>query len=269
MTPPASAGHASDVALALYALDPQEVDPATADHVAQCRTCQGEIAAYGGLLEELEAQVYRVTCPPAAMLTAYAQSRLAPGDRQGFEAHLVGCRRCAEELRATRAFLERSAADLAAWTTPASTDTAIAPAAAGPMDALRRILAQLLPNPSAGNPAFSVLGPLDEGRGPGLHVYRAEGVTITVQQENDLGAHVVTGSVRQDAEARAGGQALLVRLLRASASATDAGPYTVLESTLTRDTFEFEGVPDGEYQLEVLFPDRIVVVAPVRVDVAS
>src|SRR5262249_25747330 len=120
MTPPTSAGHADEETLALYALHREEVDAASAAHIAQCPLCQHEAFLYARRGQELDEQVYRVTCPSGGALPAFALQERDPGDREGriVELHFEECRHCAEEVRTPQVFIARPASDLAAWSAP-------------------------------------------------------------------------------------------------------------------------------------------------------
>jgi hypothetical protein len=46
----------------------------------------------------------------------------------------------------------------------------------------------------------------------------------------------------------------------------DGSTTVVAESTIEANGFEFEQVPPGEYEIEVLLPDRLIVIASVTLE---
>jgi len=266
---PAGAGHAGDETLALYALRGEEVDATSAAHIAQCPACQREAAQFASLHRDVGRRLHRLTCPPEETLSAFALDELTDADRREIAMHLQECRRCAEEVRATWLFLAGTDGDIAAihaWEARAAAPGArvgATPSGPGPMEALRRVLARLVPGGPSLNPAFRVMGSSAE-EGEALQAFDAEGLRIVLQQAEDRGTHVVTGMIHPEPDRTDGPQALLARLVRGDGqSPGEAGTSVVAESAIARDAFEFSGVAAGTYRIELLFPDRLVVVAPV------
>lgn len=256
-------GHASDEDLALYALHRDDVDAATATHIAQCSLCQQEAAKFGGFLQQIDAHLYRVTCPSVETLADYAARALSLKDQQAIEDHLRGCERCAEEVRATQDFFERTDSDLATWSAHSPFQ---APAAGQEPGALPHLIAQLLPASLKFNPAFPLLGnPEEQGA---FQVFRANGVTISVRQEPTPDGRVVMGAIQQDAEAAPGEDALFARLIwEGETSAGGAPEQPAPQSVIVRGTFEFDHAQPGRYHIEVYFPTLVVVVGPITVEV--
>ena len=88
-----------------------------------------------------------------------------------------------------------------------------------------------------------------------LHIYQCEDLAISLRCEMARGQVLVYGIIAQGYDAA---PAILVRLLRAA----DVPPL-VGEALVEAGSFELGPVAPGMYQIEVLLPDRLLVVADV------
>ena len=253
MSQPLDAGHADDETLAGYALDPTGVDDAAARHIAGCAACSAEVAWYTALLRVSEMHQDRVGCPTAETVQAYALGELTETARRATEAHVARCLHCAAEILATRETLPLPAGA----------------AQVGAVARVRRILATLLPIRPAADPALALRGTADSVDEEGTpRTYTAEGVELTLRHERERGAFVLYGTI-------AGGESapvsppLSARLLHTPAAGDVAGasaePALAAEVPVEFRAFEFHEVAPGTYQLEVLFPDRVIVVGALTV----
>jgi hypothetical protein len=95
-----------------------------------------------------------------------------------------------------------------------------------------------------------------------LHIYQSEDMAISLRCEVARGQVLVYGIIAQGYDAA---PAILVRLLRAAEDA----PLLVGEALIESGSFELGPVATGIYQIEVLLPDRLLVVADVRLPYPS
>lgn len=89
-----------------------------------------------------------------------------------------------------------------------------------------------------------------------LHIYQSEDLAISLRCEVARGQVLVYGIIAQGYDAA---PAILVRLSRATGDA----PLLVGEALVEAGSFELGPVAPGMYQIEVLLPDRLLVVADV------
>jgi putative zinc finger protein len=206
-----------------------------------------------------------VTCPSAEALADYAAETLPLSDQQAVEEHLRECSYCAEEVRATQAFLARTAPDLAAWAAASSFRTPVVGPEPDATGALPRLIAQLLPASVDFNAAFPLLGSSEEQGA--FQVFRANGVTISVRQEATPDTRVVMGAIQQNVEMAPGEDALFARLIWEGDGPGEGAPEHPPQSDVVRGTFEFDHAEPGSYHIEVFFPTVVVVVGPIKVEV--
>lgn len=254
MSLPPGQEHADDEALAAYALRPEASDSSLAQHIAGCEICRGHIAWMRGLLGTMQ----RIECPSVEQLEAYALGELGEADSLTVAAHLRRCDQCTAELAATRAFLDAAPAmipELAA----ANGGTG----AFSPMTSLRRIFGALAHPTPAAEGAFVVRDALDAEERSWTFI--AEDIKLTLGQEADeahRGKYVLFGKLYPNTSEQGAPAApvpISSRLLRIS----DAEPVLVAEVPLERNAFQFDNVPAGSYQIEVLLPDRLIVLATI------
>lgn len=212
-----------------------EASTSVQSHIERCPACRAQRDAYAGLDQTLRTQLYRRSCPLSVTLGEYAMGMLPPIELQHIAEHLVDCPRCAAESRSFSAFL-------------AEPDEP--PQERGVLSALRRLLAQPLPNPE---PALSGLRGT---AGDETITYAANGLRLTVSvQQSSAGRHLLVGLIEQEPEAYFGASALLYsgdRLVQ-SEPVDDLG------------SFLFENVPSGDYRIEVKVPEAVVVIDSLRV----
>jgi anti-sigma factor ChrR (cupin superfamily) len=245
--------HASEEALARYALQQEEdqagADDVEAQHIRECAQCQAEVARTELLLRQLDRQLYRLECPPVEQLTAYALGELDNAERQRVKVHVQRCARCTDEVEVTRSVL------------------APADPAAGPLAAVRRVLATLLPPQAApaSAPALSLRDrerpEADENETP--RIFAADGVEVTLRSETERGKSVLYGTLHRADEGDAGTTPISVRLVQAPAEAARpavAEPSVVATADVALDAFELGPMPSGMYQLQVLLADRVIVI---------
>jgi hypothetical protein len=206
-------------------------------------------------------------CPPVETIQAFALGQLSGAQRRSVQAHLKGCLRCAAEVAASREFLLEEEPAIQREGVAASVGAAAA-------DALRRVVAVLLA--PQGTP---VLVLKDSGE-THVQVFRAEGVDVALDHEPaEHGRFLLHGSLMMQDETPAQGESppqssppspsllagvpLVARLLRVAEADPDAAPVPVAEAPIEANGFEFDAVPAGSYRIEVLFPDRLIVVASV------
>lgn len=237
--------HAAEETLALYALDPTEVDAAASAHIRACALCRRDVAWLVQVLTAADETRDRVSCPPVEQLTAYALGELHGAEERTVAAHMRACVQCAAEVALTRQEF------------PAAT----APARA-PLAALRRVVAVFVSAPSS--PALALRDATMDDTEP--RVYAADGLEIAIRQVTD-GAHrgqrVLVGALgASEAPPTA---ALLARLLHLAPDQAATAPTLVAEVPVAFDAFEFEAVLSGTYQIEILCADRLIVIGPITV----
>lgn len=263
--------HASEEALAAYALDWDDTGE-QAQHIAACAHCLQEVELYRALLDALD----RVGCPAPDQVEAYAL------DEPGMDAtahaeiarHVHQCSYCSQDVAVTRSIWLEAQEEARQWSAAAQRATEAAPDHASTSsiaqqepalslsEAVRRVWAYLLPDHHVLNPAYSVRGQdhsEEEGRLLRFAVAGVEGIGLALYLRAERGALLLSGTISHpetpDYEPSS------VRLRRVDEATPESIPNLVAETPVIADGFEFEGVPAGRYQIEVLFPDQLVVVA--------
>ncbi len=211
------------------------------------------MAWYTALLRVSEMHQDRVGCPTAETVQAYALGELTETARRATEAHVARCLHCAAEILATRETLPLPAG--------------AAQEQGGAVTWVRRILATLLPIRPAADPALALRGMadgVDEEGAP--RTFAAEGVELTLRHERERGAFVLYGIIA-GGESASVSSPLSARLLHTPAArdVAVAEPALAAEVPVEFRAFEFHDVAPGTYQLEVLFPDRVIVVGALTV----
>lgn len=250
MTSSPGQDHATEDDLAAYAVSEGLVDAAVAEHIDGCAQCGDVVQRY----HLLEAHLYRIECPDLLEMEAYAGGTLASERQREVERHTRDCPRCQSDLEVLRAVLPAASVPAPA-PTPAS--TAETPAAPGAWETLRRVLAVLLVPPASPAPAFAFRGEVE--------TYRAEDIEMTLGRDADRGKFSLYGKILSP-PASAGERAtaappaaISARLLKLAAPGE--APTLVAEVPIQQQYFEFTGVFPGHYQIEVLLPDRLIVIA--------
>lgn len=177
--------------------------------------------------------LYRFDCPESQVLGDYQLDLLDAEQRMTVAAHAAECDECTADLRTLRAFL------------------ATEPAVSEPLgQRVRRIVATLF-TPSPGLALGAVRGAADAA----MRQYVAEDLTLSLAPGSESGSLIglVTGT-----EGIADLEGCPVRLhgatgTLATATVDDLG------------NFEFEGIADGVYSLEIDLGDRIIAVQDLQV----
>ncbi len=206
------------------------------EHVDRCASCRGEAAALAQAEDKLHRTLFRRTCPPSMVLGEYALGMLEPEQAIAVVEHLLDCPHCAEERRHFAAFLAEPDEPL-----PSGNPVA---------RALRRLFAQPLINPQ---PAMALRGDEDES----TKTYAIDGyeLTLDVQAAARGPDRVLAGLLLGDQPPAEGAA---VRLY--------AGERLVQTTALDDlGNFILEGVPAGDYRLELILSDAVLVVEPLPV----
>lgn len=206
-----------------------------AERIAADPSLRAAADEYRRAQRRLQGHLYRFACPSPLVLGEYDLGLLDPMERTRIAAHVVGCPRCAEELRTLRDFL-------------AAEDDMLP---IGAIERMRRIVATLLPPPLRTSPYANLRGADDAT----TRTYQAGDVTITL----DLGAPVRRGRTSlvgllwrnsDDPETVSGSPAVLIDTAGARQMATidDVGNFT------------FDDITPGAYQLELTLGDDIITI---------
>lgn len=212
-----------------------------AEHIRSCPHCAAEVQGLARAQHRLQRVLSRFDCPPAQELGDYELDLISSEERTRIAAHVVQCPRCTEDLQQLRAFL-------------AEPVEPVEPSVLPFWDRLPRFFAiPFVPTPTA---AATLRGAADE---EATRTYRADGVAITLNVQPDTrGKATLAGLLMYEgaaAEEASGGEAHL----------------TAADSTITSTeidelgNFVFDGVTPGPYQLELLLPDRTVVIEDLQV----
>jgi hypothetical protein len=251
MTQFAEQQHATADELAAYAVGGDLVEAAIASHIATCAQCGEEANA----IHLLEARLYRIECPDLPELESYVAGQVPLTRRVEMERHLRTCGRCESDLATLRRVITVAAA--APAVEHASTDPLPA-ATLGEQarEALRRVLAALVPSPPTA--ALGLRG--------AEATYRADTFDLKLGSERQGITFNLSGKIIDRPVGEAGGaeeppHAISARLLKSSDP--DTAPTLVSEVPISRRYFEFLGVYSGRYQIEILLPDRLVVIASI------
>jgi hypothetical protein len=251
MTHFAEQPHATADELAAYAVSGDLVEAAIASHITTCAQCGEEVDA----IHLLEAQLYRIECPDLPDLEAYVAGQLPLARRAKMERHLRTCGRCEGDLATLRRVMTVAA------TAPATQHTGTEPLPAATLgeqarETLRRVLAALLPD----SPVVAL------GLRGAEATYHADTFDLKLGSERQGTTFNLSGKILAHPVGEAGGRgepprAISARLLKSSDP--DAAPTLVSEVPISQRYFEFLGVYPGRYEIEILLPDRLVVIASI------
>ncbi len=212
-----------------------EADAAVREHVRRCAFCSAQAAAYARTEAALQAHLFRRSCPASETLGEYVLGLLAPVEACTVAEHLVECPNCAEERRRLAAFM-------------AEPDDLPAPAGIG------QVLRRLFARPVGSRPAALALR---RGERAATTSYTVDGFALTLGMQ----------------ESAEGTAPVLVGLLLAEGTTTEgstvrlySGGQLLRSRTLDElGNFVFEDVPAGEYRLEFLLADTLIIVDPLPV----
>ncbi|HEX5416094.1 MAG TPA: hypothetical protein VFZ25_10540 [Chloroflexota bacterium] len=209
------------------------------DHLNRCAYCSASARSYRDTQRGLRRILDRVECPSPQILGEYELNLVSPTERQRIAGHVLGCDRCADELRRLREFM-------AGGLRPVRPD--------GLPERIRRIVANLVP--PAASPAFAGLrGTSDEV----ARVYQAGNLLLALEWRPDVrpGRFTLVGLAMPEAAADASAEPDLadrpVHLI--------AGPGPALvERTDELGNFQFADLAPGAYRLELDLDGEVVVV---------
>lgn len=231
-------GTVSDEALAAYMVNPHEVEPAIADHLTRCPSCQSEVARMRSLTPVLGQRLRRVDCPSVEQLDAYLASETRRAETEPLTAHLKECLRCQQEIEEMQA--------------------ALMPSAPPPDSRSERMIlfATRLFTPHAPRLAWQARG---AGEGNEPLIFTAGHLTLVLAPGYDEQGQVrILG--RFEGLAADESPPPVVRLFSLTEAAT-VGSSPTAEALVDADgEFILGPVPRGSYQIEILLPDRVFVV---------
>lgn len=249
MSLPVDPNHANEEALTAFALRPETVGEAIAQHIAQCEICTSAVNDIASLHHTLKRHLSRFDCPPAERLVDYALRELPSRERLEIREHVRNCQRCAEEIQVTQQASE-------VFPSPSLWQT------------VSRIVASRFLNSPQGARGleYSVRDIEDEGAPSHMFQSFAAGdIEVDLgRYEDEPGTFLLTGRIHQKQTESSSSllTSLAVRLLRITA---DQPPEIIDETPLEPDNFfELAPVPPGTYQLEVLFSDRLVEIGELK-----
>lgn len=191
------------------------------------------------LERHLRRALHRFDCPSAHTVGEYELDLLSPEQRTHTAAHILDCPRCTAELAALRSFLR---GDLFAIDGEPRV---------GPIQALSRIVATLLPAPAAA--LSGVRGATDMP----AQTYRAGGYTITLAPgpRSRRDRKSIVGLVARDSAENQDPTGAAVRLVRAADS-----PTLYPSQVDDLGNFAFDDVQPGAYCLELQLNALLVVI---------
>jgi hypothetical protein len=249
-------------------LEGENVRPSVIEHLAHCQVCTSRLATYRQLEHNLTYKLYRWDCPPSQILGEFQLGLLDAVFSTAVKTHLRACVRCSAEVVALTQFL---ANDLF-LVEPVSVvqKSVVKPALNGryPVEEakqmlghlrdqalaeVRRIVATLLPPVQPGVAFQRTIG---QQLAQWPRSYVAEDVNISLRVEGDprqrttlqlIGFVTSKGAILEDF------QDIPVRL-------TDQEGETSTQVIDDLGNFVFPVLSPGTYILELLFPERVVVV---------
>jgi hypothetical protein len=219
-------------------------------HVRDCPRCAAVAAGYAADEERLGRLLFRFDCPSALALGEYQLGTLPAATSRRIAAHLTRCPHCAAELATASGFLDDAGA---------ATPAAVAPPAApsgqrmgrAARQALERIVAQLIPEPLA--PAVGIRG----GSRPVTLRYSAADLRLTLHPQpadRPRGQMQLLGFAERQGAELSGLTGVKARLLdRDGRTAATAAVDEI-------GNFILGPVVPGDYTLELILPNRLVIV---------
>lgn len=258
----------------------EKVRPFVTEHLAQCQRCTTQLASYQELELLLTSKLYRLDCPPSAVLGEYQLGMLSKEMSAAVRHHLDMCVQCTGEVAALEGFLandvlleERAAPARVAFSNLANlhnhnhvasgfkqaVDHLREQSAAG----MRRVLATLIP--AQPQIAFQ-RGKLEQTTWPRRYI--AEDVNISLQVEQDMIRRdfvQLIGLVTRRGQAVGTLEGMQVQL---SAQANDLSPTGATQTERVDDlgNFVFESVAPSTYLLEIQLPESVIVIDRLPID---
>jgi len=147
-------------------------DPTVVEHLQGCAYCRARAERLAQLNRSLGAALYRLDCPSSIELGEYHLDLLLPERQHAVRSHLHTCPHCARELRQLAVFAEALAPDLE----PSLVE--------GVKVLIARLISGLSPG-TAWAPALAPAGAGLRGEEPGVAVYQADGIQITLEVQPD------------------------------------------------------------------------------------
>lgn len=249
MSQPVDPYHADEENLTTFALRPEAVEESIARHIAQCEICMRAVNDITLLQHALKRNLSRYDCPPAEKLVDYTLHKLPLRERVEVREHARNCRRCSEEIRVTQLVSE-------VYPPPSLWEAVARVVASRDLD-----LTQVV-----GGLGYSLRDVEDEDAL--LHKFQsfvAGDIEFNLgRYEDEPGTFLLTGRIQQKQTEPSISLPipLAVRLLRVRA---DQPPELIDETPLEPDNFfELAPVPQGTYQIEVLFSDRLVEIGELK-----
>jgi len=234
----------------------EEVRPAVTQHLAHCPYCSSQLAVYQRMEQNLLKRLYRYDCPSSLVLGDYQLGLLdAPASEQ-IARHLESCVHCAHELATLGVFLQQEApvhVEQASTSSnhrhsrhrPPSLQQTVA-------NNVQRIMAVLLPP----LPRPALVREAAQSASSWPRRYEAQDIHIVLQLEEMPGQNLafqLIGFVTRDNTTLQALQGIQVRLSSASRVI-----YTQQVDDL--GNFIFSPLSPALYEMELCFPDRVVVV---------
>ncbi len=187
-------------------------------------------------------RLLRYDCLSTETIVNLAAGACSPAERATAEAHVHSCARCAEEWQlalAAKALPE----PLLEWAAPTLRQQIATQ--------VRRLVARLASDlPAAPAPALALRG-VPVGERP--QIFEAEDITVSVATERTRKGMLVTGILSASAQQDLVLASVPVRLLA-------PGADSVAEEQAEQGTFQMGPVPVGIYDLEIVLPDRVIVI---------
>ncbi len=253
-TRPTTGDHASEDELVTYAVQPDRVPPDVAQHIVGCRRCQAVIDQY----HLLDAALFRSECPDMDMLQAYALETLAADDRAIVAEHTRDCPLCQQDLATIRAVVLGGRGEEVQPVVTASASASVHPTWEELRERARRIIAQLVPSePSLGFALKSGDDASDGSQAVSFYAAAEEGPEVALRRSHVSQGTMLLGRVI-GAE-----HAISARLVPdMQTTELSATPLPAAEASITEGgLFELGPVDAGNYTLELLLGDQLIIIA--------
>lgn len=234
----------------------EKVRPAVAQHIALCPYCSSQVAVYQRIEQFLLKRLYRYDCPSSLVLGDYQLGLLDSPANEQVARHLESCVHCAHELTTLGVFLQQEASVPVEQVSTSSNHHHVRhrqpPLQQTVSSNVQRVMAILLPP----LPHPALVREAAQSASPWPRRYEAQDVHIVMQLEEIPGQNMafqLIGFVTRDDTALQALQGIQVRLSSASQVI-----YTQQIDDL--GNFIFSPLSPALYEMELRFPDRIVVI---------
>ncbi len=262
-------GAIRDEELIAYAED-EKVRPAVSKHLAHCQACSSQVVTYRQLEHKLAYKLYRWDCPPSQILGEFQLGLLDTVFSTAVKTHLRACVLCSAEMTALTQFLSNDPFLVEPVLAVQQNGSAQRPSLNGryPVEEAKRALEHLREQTLAGarrivatllppvQPNFAMQRTPVQQLAQWPRNYTAEDVNISLQLESNprqqttlqLVGLVTCKGVILDAL-----QGIPVRL-------TDLTGVSYTQTIDDLGNFVFSALAPATYVLELLFPEGVVVV---------